>query len=899
MSNKNIQATYTPLDSLRHILSEHVSSDEHFAQRLSQKMGEIGKNSLLVIGDFLTRPGTSTLRKAVLPLVLKHDWPEWTNLLFEILSKEPELAVFDEGCAVLGAIGTKSSWKTLQRLKTVRTDRDRQIILNRELNELEARQPLSYYLGRILEGENNPRLAAVGARMVAVHASHQDIPAIFDAFQTGDKLAKQQILRILPCFQCPEITEFLLYSLENAAAELISNQDLQETINRLGKMPKPTARQECQKLVTEQFRERAGAAVSELIAALGEQGQGLETAHLFDALEEYADTPTNAFVLEALRLLVESKLTRFSVVLNERLEEIDKRLEEQSVVLDCAAAALDRLVKEGGAKNEEVLPHFRKVFNMRLGGRTFLESYVDLVSHQDTDILDELLTDPDYKHRFIILDAVGAKEDDNFINFFLKASHDSIMDVGQRAIQHLGKLRKGQEIFLEYFNSGEPEKMRLALWGFKEIQMQEAADLLLEFINKDSEGSSVNTRNDLLVGAANALASLRIPKAMPLLIQLLHDGQPLQLQISLAEALVALESPEASLGLLSKSKTLRHPEVLIIALQGSLPPFNSFDRPFPMEYFEDFQKLLDRCCDDREGGGQRFASYCTMEYLFILDIVIYEGLLQRISDYLSNMRTKGDWDKEANDRLSAIVKIMARRCESLKQLNQKESEITTLMERTAPRGSLRSETLVTVRSKLEDPDLILKSEMAKTVAAYVREQLKVEGQEWKDQANLCEIAGLCRQKDLIDQIRLIYNRSTGVGLRNAARNALMKLGLTEADINRRDPISTILILDPSAFFRKRMVEALKEDWSVRDTGAKEEAEAMLKEKKADLLISECVEPDGGLLNWLQSMWDKRLFKYLYICTSKHDLSDLGEPPWLIGVLYKPFPMEKLIANLKS
>jgi len=897
MGNKNVQATLTPLDSLRRILSEYVPSDERFAQKLSQSIGEIGKNSLTVIGEFLTRPGTSSLRKAVLPLASKHDWPEWTNLLFEILSKEPELAVFDEGCAVLGAIGTKSSWKTLQRLKTVRTDRDRQIILNRELNDLDARQPLSYYLGRILEGENNPRLAALGARMASAMATHQDIPAILDAFQSGDKLAKRQILRILPCFQCSEVTEFLLYSLVNAAEDLINNQKLRETINHLGKMPKPTARQECQKLVTEQFRDRAGNIVGELSAVLGEKGA--EAAHLFDALEEYADTPTRSFVLEALRLLVETKFTRFSVVLNERTDEIETRMEDQAVVLDCTAAALERLVKECGAKNEDVIPHFRKVFNLRLGGKLFLESYIDLISHQDTDILDELLADPDYERRFIILDAVGTKEDDNYIDFFLKASRDSIIDVGQRAIQHLGKLRKGQEIFLEYFNSGEPEKMRLALWGFKEIQMQEAADLLLEFINKDLEGSSVNTRNDLLVGAANALASLRVSKATPVLLQLLHDGQPLQLQIALAEAIAAMESPEAALGLLAKSKSLRHPEVLIILLQGALPPFESFDNPFPMEHFEDFQKLLDRCCDDREGGGQRFPAYCTLENLYILDIVKYDALLQRLSDYLSIMRTKGDWDKEANDHLSAIVKIMVRRCESLKQLNNKETELTTLMERTAPKGSLRSEAIATVRAKLEDPDLILKLEMAKTVAAYVTAQFKVEGQEWRDQANLCEIAGLCRQKELIEPIRLIYNRSTGIGLRNAARNALLKLGLSEADINRRDPITTILILEPSAFFRKRMVEAMKDDWNVRDVGTKEEAEAMLAETKADLLISECIEPDGGLLNWLQTLWGNNMFKYLYICTSKHDLAVLGEPPWLIGVLYKPFPMEKLLENLKQ
>jgi len=896
MSNRDSQATYTPLDSLRRVLSEFTPGDESFARRLSHKLGEIGKNSLPVLADFLKRPGTSALRKAVLAIISKHDWPEWSALLFDILSKEQELAVFDEGCTVLAALGTKSSWKNLQRLKTVRTDRARQVILDRELNELDARQPLSYYIGRLTEGENNPRLTAMGARMIAVLAGPQDIPTLVGAFNEGDKLVKRQLLRIMPCIPCPETTEFLVYALESTAVSLVDNYNLQDIIQRLNKMPKPTARQECQNMVAKHFRDQAGPTVSELNTALGQQGA--ETAHIFDTLEEVESNSIGTFSLEALRLLVEGKLARFSVVLTERSEEVESRIEELSFVLEYISSALARLVREGGAKSEEILPHLRAVYGMRLGGNIFLDSYVDLVSHQNEDILDEFLSDTDYKRRFVILDAIGAKEDDSYADFLLKATKDSIVDVGQRAIQHLGKLRKGQEIFLDYFKTGEPEKMRLAIWGFKENQIQEASDLLLEFIASDLEGSA-NVRSDLLVEAANAISNLRVAKATPILLQLLHDGQPLKLQVALAEALATMESPEAALGLLSKSKNLRHPEVLLIALEGALPPFSSFDNPFPTENLEDFKTLLDRCCDDREGGGQRFSSFCTLEHLYILDITTYEVYLERLATYLSSMRTGENWDKAANDRLAGIVRIIAKRCESLKQLNQKETEITTLMERTAPKGPLRSEALLSVRHKMEDPDLILKAEMAKAVGSYVKEQLKVAGQDWKDQANLCEIAGLCRQKDLIDPIKTIYKRSTGVGLKNAARNALIKLGLTEAEINHRDPISKILVLEPSVFFRKRMVEALKGAWDVREAGSKEEAENLLAETKVDLLITECMGTGDELLKWLQPMWEKNLFKYAHLCTSIHDLAEFGEPSWLIGTLYKPFPMEKLLENLKE
>jgi CheY-like chemotaxis protein len=318
-----------------------------------------------------------------------------------------------------------------------------------------------------------------------------------------------------------------------------------------------------------------------------------------------------------------------------------------------------------------------------------------------------------------------------------------------------------------------------------------------------------------------------------------------------------------------------------------------------MEHYDNFSKLLERCCGDGAGHGNTFRALCVVEKLFILDLAKYERLLDRIAEYLSVMRTKEAWDKTANDRLNAIVKDVAKRCESLKVLAQKELDLTNIIQRTAPKGPLRTEAIVSLLSKLQDSGLILKAEMARSIANYVHSQLKVAEQDWKDIAHLCEIAGLCGQKGLIEPIKLIYGRASGLGLKSAAKNALLRLGVTEAEINRRSPITSILVVEPSAFFRKRLVDAIKGagDWEVRESGSKEEADGLLKEAKADLMIAECVEEGGKLLSWLQSIWDQNRVKYVYLCTSNRDLAGFGEPPWLIGILHKPFPMEKLLAEL--
>jgi DNA-binding NtrC family response regulator len=109
------------------------------------------------------------------------------------------------------------------------------------------------------------------------------------------------------------------------------------------------------------------------------------------------------------------------------------------------------------------------------------------------------------------------------------------------------------------------------------------------------------------------------------------------------------------------------------------------------------------------------------------------------------------------------------------------------------------------------------------------------------------------------------------------------------------------VIGPSAIFRNRQGDALKGagKWEVREASSKDEADGLLKESKFDLMIAECVEEGGKLLGWLQSAWDQNKVKYVYLCTSNRDLSGIGEPPWLIGTLYKPFPMEKLLEDITS
>lgn len=208
------------------------------------------------------------------------------------------------------------------------------------------------------------------------------------------------------------------------------------------------------------------------------------------------------------------------------------------------------------------------------------------------------------------------------------------------------------------------------------------------------------------------------------------------------------------------------------------------------------------------------------------------------------------------------------------------------------------EALLALREALGDAELILRPEIGVQVSDWVIKELENPVNEWRDVAHLCEIGGLSRSGELVEIIRPIFQRATGLGLKSATRKALLDLGLTEEELTRRAPIRSILLLEPSAFFRKRLLQSLGA-WEVRECGSRREASAMLEEKAVDLLISECSDAEGDLGPWIEDQWNQKHIQYLLLSTSTRESGPLSEAPWSLGTLFKPYPLEQLLKTLGS
>lgn len=883
----------TALDALRTLLGGYSDADKEFESRLFHRLQELRQQAIPELGERLQRSTSPRgLKKAILRVVQRLDWPEWAPGFLAFLQVEQDLGLFDEGCSALGNLCTRESAAALRHLSATRSDPERQLILQRELGLGTAQQEQRFYAARLMEGRGNPKLARHALRVLASRPEPPDLALLLEAHQRGDEVTRLFALRLLAELPGPAPGDYLTKALDLQREEFEQTRLLEELLFKTRTQPRNVVRDELLRVLDA----RQGGRHPEAIAALRREAatEASHPAAILEPLRESCPGPLDGYLLGALGCLLEGKIARYSALHSETSEQSERRRIELSAATDeCAEALARRVLRVLPPDRPTAVACLASCFESRCGGDPTLMALARTLAPEDGPIFDVILRDPDLRRRTRCLDLIGAREDDVFAPFFLRAMEDPIVEVGQVAMHHLGKLPSGFQRVMALFHSGQPEQMRRAIRVFGENRTRAAAEALLDCIQEEA-------RDEIVLEAVAALGAIGYPPAAHALLALLHDGKPLNLQLALAEALGQMAVAEASLGLLDRAAHLKIPQVLILALEGALSAFPGFSKPFPVDRIGDYEALLLRCCDTREGEGQRTRAMFAAQGLFTFDREIYDRLKDRFSDYLSEMRAAATWDRELNDRVAAILKELGRRGVNLSRLEEREAVLLGLLQKLPPVGNARMEALLQLRDGLKDPELVLRPDAISRLAGFALAELAKPGKEWREVAHLCEIGGLTARPELVEPIRGVYRRATGIGLRSAARESLVQLGLSEAEIERRSPVQSVLVLEPSGFFRKRLATALGErGYRVASAADRTEADAALAQGPVDLLVSESVDPAGETTAWLEQRWRLGGCREVLLATSSRDLGEVLEAPWLLGVLYKPFPVEQLLQAIES
>lgn len=879
-------APSTQLDALRTLLGDFSERDPGFQEQFEKSLEILRQLALPELGQRLaSATGPKALRLRILQAVLVFDWPEWDVHLMHMLQPEADLELFDEGCAALGALCTRRAMEGLQRLKELRRDPERQEILDRELLRYTLNFAFEDHLAWLLEGAGNPVMAHMGARALAGFDGSEHLGDLMLAFQTGDALARHLILQVLAFHRDPDAEVLLLFLFREGQDDLADRRGLKGLLDQLEALSKTVQRGLLRANLEERFATRAPAALQALDLAVAERGPALALA--LDGLRAAARGPLEAYLIQAFALLAEGKLGSFQTQVKDLAARIPAHLAEDCAILDDIAALVAFKIMEGALPLEETLPLLEQAFHAGAGGEGLLIAYLRLVPADDRPRLERILAEPDRLRRIRCLEVLGSREEDRLVQCFLKAMDDPDVEVAHAAMHQLGKLPSALPVMMDLFRSGHLDRVRAAVQFFSENRTAAAAKPLQTFLASESP-------DELLVDAVHALGNLADPSTANSLLAQLHSGKPLLLQVALVEALTRLNTAQASLGLLKKSAELTLPSVLLLALKGSLAAFPGFEQPFPPDQVPVLEHLIERCCDSREGAGKWLTAAQCVQELYVFDQGLYDRLRERFNTFLSAMHHKPSWDRKSHNLALEILKKLARRAGSLSKLEDRERALEALIEGIPPAGALRFDGLLRLQETLSDPELVLSQACAQRLVAFLETGLQGDAGDFRELELLCDLAGLSGQPALIEPLREVYAHGASPGRRAFARKALLVLGLTDKEVDRRLPIKRILLLEPNAFFLKRMQSALEHsERTVVLAHGRKEAEAALLACAVDLVISESQDAEGDLVGWLERMWTQRRCRYVLASTANHDLPGLADKPWVIGRLYKPYPIEDL------
>lgn len=881
----------TQLDALRALLAGYFDGDKTFQTQLERSLQDLQQLALPELGQLLVRNTTSAgLRRCILQAVPGFDWPEWDTHLIAMLQHEEDPALFAAGCAALGALATRGALEGLERLKNLRRDPDHQAILEQELEQYLPQEAFDACLDAVRLGRANPKRTQEGARRLVLLATPEHLEALQEAFREGDAVACHWLSRILAFLPGVESERLILELFQQQLSDADEARQLRDFLAPLEPLPEKARREPVLAQAEARLLACTPAWLDELREATTHGSRS--PAPDLTALREEATGPLRTFLVTALTCLAQGRALGFHALLRDTLATLPSRMADDARRLDDLAGLLAAKADARLLSLEQVLPPFEQAFQANLGGTALRIAYLRLLPCTDQERLDRLLAEPDPARRSQAIEGLGAREDDRLTPFFFKAMNDPVKEVAQCAIRQLGKLASGFPGMMELFRSGQTDRVREAIHFFSENQQQAAVKPLMGFLSSDAAD------DELMVDAATALGHLGDPVATRSLLAQLHGGKPLALQMALVEALSRLGTAEAALGLLKRSEDLRLPEVLLGTLKGVLAAFPSFEQPLPAAQVPDLERLVQRCCEGRESSGYWLGSAGALEGLFVFDSKLYQRLADAFTQFLVDMRQKSGWDRASHDLIQGTIRTLSRRAASLTTLEDREQAILASLASLSETGTRRMPILLRLYEALSDPEHVFTEASSQALLAFFAKELVREDLDFEEMDLLCRIAEHSGQSAMIEPLEDLYAHAQSPGVQACARKALLALGLTEGDIQRRKPIRSILLFEPNAFFRGRLLSALESSGrTVAVAATRLEAQALLAEQSVDLIISEIHDERGDLWPWLRGKWQHRRCRYLLLSTSRHDHGPLTGTPWLIGTLYKPFPMEELLRVL--
>lgn len=558
-------------------------------------------------------------------------WPDWVPILARLLRYESDYALFETGTRALGRVATEEALEALRELNSIRQEARFKEVLATVLTETDPREAFNLYLSRLMEGSGNPAVANEAAQRLSRLVDGNCLEPLKQVAMHPDLLVFRHALQLIANIFTPEAAETLVEAFQDNHEEVLADRVLKEALASVRALPPAGA------------REAAEAALKAVAADPG---------------DPYAALLTELYT-SVLAATEEGKPSQLGALVAQVADRMHLRSRRLSFALDACAEGLAGMAARGLVDPTRVLDLLEASYEHQTGREGVARAMARLVPADAGEIHRLLLGGPDGAQRAAAVEILGGRREAALEPVLLLACRDSLTDIADRALFHLGQLPGAEALAKTLLHSGAADDVTLGLRLAGEHRFVGLVPDLLEMIKNA-------TREDVALQAIETLGAVGAAQAAEPLLELLHSGQSPKLQLILAQALRGLQQPEVALALCAKADELRMPALHALALEAVAETHASLERPLPPEWGPRVLDQVRRAWMERNPWALRLRVGLALPALQLDHGETWLALAELLHETLAEKRPPGVWTPDELHQLQANGREFFRRSAAVK-----------------------------------------------------------------------------------------------------------------------------------------------------------------------------------------------------------------------------------------
>jgi HEAT repeat protein len=527
-------------------------------------------------------------------------------------------------------------------------------VVDEILQETDPQEAFHHHFSRLLQGSTRPADANDGARQLANLLSSESLDALKSAVGHPDPLIFRHALHLVGLIPSKEAAEYLHDYLKDAQQEALEDRKSRALLAEFRSLSRPEVQEQTIKTLLSRWEKEQPELCTNLTSDRPDLVQGAVTA-----LRALTPGVTDTFLLDTLLAALDSKQDRLAAHLLQAGEAAQQRARRIDFGLDSSAQSLATMASQGLIDGESLLPALTEPLRQNTGGVGLVRALAQVVPASAQDLLDLLLGQSDSTLRSAALEILGERKDPALKPSLLKLSRDTISDLADRSLWHLGQLADPGITARTFLANPDPEELMVGLRFVAIHRMEDLVPDVLEIITSQS-------RENVLLKALDTLKAIGSHLAVEPVLALLHSGQSPRLQTALAETLRDLGDADGAIGLCSRADELNSASLHAIAVEALAKAHATPESPLPRTQSNLLLKAIQSGWKERNPWPLRRRIADAVLAIQVEDPVVLTALFDLIQETLNEKRPPGSVSTEDLAHLQscarALTKLLAASC---------------------------------------------------------------------------------------------------------------------------------------------------------------------------------------------------------------------------------------------